>query len=226
MQGLMVASIFISCARVVDTVWGLCWKALPNCLYVAMVTGDALGLMPAYIRASGVSMMAAASGVKQYQRQPKGSDIMILISVAIFKGSTMKSMHSWVRRFSRTPCILLFLWKNFGTGRMARSMNAQWDDFVRKSMMMSARLIRRGWAMWFLVIAEILVLSEDMMVPKRVMPSGSWLCSMSVFCIANEELAAHLHLPCYIPSPPLAVNVHQLLQCFEDVQRLKLQCVL
>ena len=40
-------------------------------------------------------------------------------------------------------------------------------------MMMSARLIRRGWAMQFLVIAEILVLSKDMMMPKRVMPSGS-----------------------------------------------------
>ena len=37
-----------------------------------MVTGDALGLMPAYIRALGVSTMAAVSGVKQYWRQPRG----------------------------------------------------------------------------------------------------------------------------------------------------------
>ena len=216
----------ISCARVVDAIQGLCWKALPNCLYVAMVTGDALGLMPAYIRASGVSMMATASGVKQYWHQPRGSNIMILISVAIFKGSMMKSMHSWMRWFLRTLCILLFLWRNFGTGRMVRSMNARWDDFIWKSMTMSARLIRRGWVMQFPVTAEILVLSKDMMVPKRVMPSGSWLCLMSVFHIANEELATHLHLPYYIPSPPLTVDAHQLLQCLEDVQRLKLQCIL
>ena len=89
-----------------------------------------------------------------------------------------------------------------------------------------ARLIRRGWVMWFLVTAEILVLSKYMMVPKRVVPSGSWLCSMSVFHIANKELATHLHLPCYIPSPPLAVDMHQLLWCLEDMQRLKLQCIL
>ena len=155
-QGLTVASISISCARVVDTVQSLCWKALPNCLYVAMVIGDALGLMPAYIRASGVSIMATASGVKQYWHQPRGSNIMIPISVAIFKGSMMKLMHLWMRWFLRTPCILLFLWRNFGTGRMVRSMNAWWDDFIQKPTTMSARLIRRGWVMRFPVTAEIL----------------------------------------------------------------------
>ena len=53
-QGSMVTSISISHARVVDTIWGSCWKALPNCLYVVIVTGDAWGLIPAYIRALGV----------------------------------------------------------------------------------------------------------------------------------------------------------------------------
>ena len=183
----MVTSISISHARVVDAIWGLCWKASPNCLYVAIVTGNAWGLIPAYIRALGVSMIAPMSGVKQYLCQLRGSNIMIPISVAIFKGSTTKSMHLWIRRFSRTPWIFLFLWRNFSTGRIARSMNAQWDTFIQESMTMSARLIRRGWATQFLVIAEIFVLSEDIMVPKRVAPSGSWLwLDVRVFHIASE----------------------------------------
>ena len=147
-------------------------------------------------------------------------------SVAIFKGSTTKLIHLWMRQFSRTPCIFLFLWRNFGTGRMARSINAWWDNFIWKSMTITTRLIRRGWATWFLVIAEIFVLSKDMMVPKRVAPLGSWLCLMSVFHIASEGLATYLHLPCFTPSPPLAIDAHQLFWCLEDEQRLKLQCIL
>ena len=136
-QGSMVTSISISHARVVDTIWGSCWKALPNCLYVVIVTGDAWGLIPAYIRALGMSMIAQMSGAKQYQHQLRGSNIMIPISVAIFKCSTTKSVHSWIRWFSRTPHIFLFFWRNFGAGRIVRSMSAQWDTFIQKS--------QQGW---------------------------------------------------------------------------------
>ena len=36
-------------------------------MYIAIVTGDAFLLTPAYIKASGVSTIAPTSGVKQYR---------------------------------------------------------------------------------------------------------------------------------------------------------------
>jgi hypothetical protein len=63
---------------------------------------------------------------------------------------------------------------NFGIGNNARSRNKSFDVFVRKSIAMLASEIRRGWAVRFPVIADILVLSEDNIVPRSVAPGGSF----------------------------------------------------
>ena len=52
-------------------------------------------------------------------------------------------------------------------------MKAQLDDFMRTSAWMFARLRRTGWAVRSPVMTEILVLSEERIMPRSVAPSGS-----------------------------------------------------
>jgi hypothetical protein len=58
-------------------------------------------------------------------------------------------------------------------GRRASNRKIWFDDFIRKSIAMFARLISNGWATQFPVIAEMLVLSDDRMIPRSVAPSGN-----------------------------------------------------
>jgi len=62
-----------------------------------------------------------------------------------------------------------------GIGMRARRLNKWFDAFDKTSESMFAREIRRGWATRFPVITEMVVLSEDSIVPKRAAPAGIWL---------------------------------------------------
>jgi hypothetical protein len=61
---------------------------------------------------------------------------------------------------------------NCDTGRRARRRNALLDDFIRKFMFKLAILMSKGCAIRFPVMEEMLVLSDDKMVPRIVAPLG------------------------------------------------------
>ena len=62
---------------------------------------------------------------------------------------------------------------NFGQGRRAIRRKALLEDFVRMLAWMFARLRRTGWAVRSPVMTEMLVLSDERMVPSSVAPAGS-----------------------------------------------------
>ena len=55
----------------------------------------------------------------------------------------------------------------------------------------------------------MLVLSDDIKVPKRVALFSSWLwIDVSMTHSRSRRLAAYLHFPCYVTSSPFTVNVY------------------
>ena len=123
---------------------------------------------------SGVSTIYAARGVKQKRRQPKGSSIKMPSSAAFLRGLRIISRHSWISRLSSIPRIFRFQCMNRGIGNKASRRKRSFDALLRKSIAIFARVMRRGWATRFPVIAEILVLSDERTAPKSVAPSGSF----------------------------------------------------
>jgi hypothetical protein len=61
---------------------------------------------------------------------------------------------------------------NDGIGRRAGRRKPWLDNFIWKSILRLARLRRNGWAMQLLVIANMLVLSDDRAVSRTVTPAG------------------------------------------------------
>ena len=80
-------------------------------------------------------------------------------------------------QFSSTLRVALSFVMNFGQGRRATRRKAQLDDFMRTSVWMFARLRRTGWTVRSPVMTEMLVLSEERIMLRSVVPSGSisWL---------------------------------------------------
>ena len=65
-----------------------------------------------------------------------------------------------------------FLSANLGTGRRA-ARRKEWDESLSHiTILMFARLINSGWATQSPVRTEILVLSEESIVPNRVALAG------------------------------------------------------
>jgi hypothetical protein len=65
---------------------------------------------------------------------------------------------------------------NFGMGSNARRRKRWFEAFIRKAKSMLASEIRRGWADQPPVIAEILVLSDERIVPRSITPIGNFDC--------------------------------------------------
>ena len=157
-----------------------------------------------------------------------GSDIMIPTSAAFLRGSRIKSKHSWIIRFSRTPHIFWSLWINFEIGRSASRRKVWFVAFMQKSRRIFARLIRSGWAWRPPVIADILVLSDDRITPSRVAPLGNWLYRSIRPGIerrwSNKE--TYLYWPCSITTQPLCVGTHHLRCWFKNMKWFKSDVVL
>src|ERR1700710_1482747 len=100
---------------------------------------------------------------------------------------------------------------NFGTGSRAASTKVPDDALSRVDMHIFARLMRSRCATLSPVIIDMLVLSDDRIVPKSVAPLGRSDCvgsnkSFKTPCI-NETM--HLHFPCIITCHPLRVHTAQ-----------------
>ena len=95
------------------------------------------------------------------------------MTVVSLRGWVMISRQRWETQFSRIPQMPLSFVINFGQGRRATRMKVRLDDFMQTSAWMFARLRRTGWAVRSPVMTEILVLSEERIMPRSVAPSGS-----------------------------------------------------
>lgn len=111
---------------------------------------------------------------------------MTPILAAFFNGARTMSRHWWKRWLSRTPQVFLFGCRKRGMGSKARRWKRWLEAFVRKFILIFAKLMRRGCATRFPVITDMFVLSDDRIVPRRVAPCGrlAW--------ITNSEEISHL----------------------------------
>lgn len=108
--------------RVSEAVRGGWRNESPKFFEVAVVIGEAFGLVPAIRHCSGVSAIQAISGVKQYLKFPTGSFIIMPIAAAIFKGRKIRSKDVWKSLSCHKLRTRVFLWTNLGMGRRARSI--------------------------------------------------------------------------------------------------------
>lgn len=86
--------------------------------------------------------------------------------------------------------------------------------------------IRSGCATRLPVITEMVVLSDDRIVPIRVAPLGIRDYSAVRSSLHKKERKTCLHIPCAISRQPRFVNPHYFSRVVEDLQRHEVQVVL
>jgi len=91
-------------------------------------------------------------------------------------------------------------------------MKALDDDLSHVDMCILVRLMSRGCATLSPVIMEILVLSDDKIVPRSVAPLGRADClKTSKYSDLQKERKTHLHVPRVVTSHPFRVHAAQSL---------------
>ena len=149
LAGLTLLFTILSCAIVIVPVHGSWQKLSPNCLNIAMVTGDVLPLTQDNMQASGISVIQLVRGVKQYHTWPLGSSSMMLCLAVSLTGWSTMSRHWWMSLSSKMPRMCLLQWMNFGTDNRAVSMNALDNnlgclDILMLVILISSRCTKHG----------------------------------------------------------------------------------
>jgi hypothetical protein len=94
-------------------------------------------------------------------------------------------------------------------------------------MCILARLMRRGCATLSPVIIEILVLSDDKIVPRSVAPLGRADClKTSKYNDSQKERKMYLHVPGVITSHPFRVYAAQSLRSSIHPARRKIHSIM